>query len=140
MTVIAFDGKSMAADKMLSDSGVGVKITKIHRIDDNLIVALSGDSPACATMLAWLRSGGIIQNFPDWLLNQDNGFVSMIVWCKGGGGRPVFQLSTPYKDRANYVGRKEWARFCISRHASRKISKGGRGIGLRALHRVRPWR
>jgi hypothetical protein len=52
LTVIAFDGKTLAADKACATSGYISTVTKLFRIN-GLPVALSGDETAAMAFLAW---------------------------------------------------------------------------------------
>jgi len=63
MTVIAFDGKTLAADKRSSSNSVIHVITKIHRIG-NLLVAHSGPVDFGLVMVEWVRSGRVPEKFP----------------------------------------------------------------------------
>lgn len=56
MTVIAWDGQTLAADKRaVSGGGIARTVTKIMRHDDALL-AITGDWDAGAEMRAWLTA------------------------------------------------------------------------------------
>ncbi len=63
MTVIAFDGKTVAADKRATNGTLIMTTTKIFRVGD-AICASAGDTDKCAEMLAWFRSGAKPEEFP----------------------------------------------------------------------------
>lgn len=64
MTVIAFDGKTLAADKMTVDgSGLRRTVTKIERINDHL-VAFAGSWDVATEMRAWWAAGAKPDDFP----------------------------------------------------------------------------
>lgn len=64
MTVIAWDGKTLAADKRAIQNGyVGGTVTKIHRWDGGLC-AFAGDFDVGMQMVEWLRGGGNPEKFP----------------------------------------------------------------------------
>lgn len=52
MTVIAWDGKTLAADKRGTVAGMAYAVTKIHRLPDGL-VAFSGGGAHAAELLNW---------------------------------------------------------------------------------------
>ena|SRR3990167_897099 len=74
MTCIAWDGKTLAADKRVTNSGLGSTITKVFEVNGK-IVAFSGDGDAAMEMLAWFSAGAKPEKFParnrsekDWAL------------------------------------------------------------------------
>lgn len=64
MTVIAFDGMTLAADKRCSGGSAVFTVRKIDRLSDGSLVGLTGDTAYCAQMLAWLRDGEKLADFP----------------------------------------------------------------------------
>ena len=54
MTVIAWDGKTLAADKMDCSVGYGYTVTKVHRLHDGSLAAISGDGDHAMALLQWL--------------------------------------------------------------------------------------
>ncbi len=64
MTVIAFDGKTLAADKRATcGGGIARTVTKITRIGSYL-VAVSGDWDAACELRAWWEAGADPAAFP----------------------------------------------------------------------------
>ncbi len=63
MTVIAWDGKTLAADKAASCAGFKNTVTKIHRVPGGL-VALAGDGDSALDLLAWFRGGRMASDYP----------------------------------------------------------------------------
>jgi ATP-dependent protease HslVU (ClpYQ) peptidase subunit len=56
MTVIAWDGKTLAADRMVVSGGVKRMTTKIHRVDGDLF-GISGCLAIGMARLQWVRDG-----------------------------------------------------------------------------------
>lgn len=56
MTVIAWDGKTLAADKQCTNAGHGSTCTKIHRCEGG-VVAFHGDESHAMQLLKWFDSG-----------------------------------------------------------------------------------
>lgn len=84
MTVLAWDGKTLAADKMGSGGGIPLTITKIHKLKlrlvtgGPLVVGLAGFAGVCDTsgeMLAWLSEGAVPKEFPESARDADTVLV-----------------------------------------------------------------
>lgn len=56
MTVIVWDGKFLAADKLAEVGGSEFSVTKIFRVND-LLVGLAGDFPHALLIRDWLDAG-----------------------------------------------------------------------------------
>lgn len=56
MTVIAWDGRTLAADKRVSFQGLACTTTKIATAR-GCLVGLCGDGPSAQSMLQWFRDG-----------------------------------------------------------------------------------
>lgn len=63
MTVVAWDGKMLAADRRTVNSGLIGITTKIHRIGD-LLVGTSGPITSGEAMIEWVRKGRDAASFP----------------------------------------------------------------------------
>lgn len=81
MTVIAFDGKTLAADKRAVNNGYkGGTVTKIHRWDGGLC-AFSGDMDVGVQLVHWLREGAKPARYPR---AQEKGAANFLVIHTGG--------------------------------------------------------
>lgn len=63
MTVIAWDGTTLAADRACDIGGIISEVTKIRRLDGALI-ALAGDGTRLEQFAAWLAAGGDPAAYP----------------------------------------------------------------------------
>lgn len=81
MTCIAWDGKTLAADKMSCSVGYGYTVTKIHRLKGGAIVGFSGDGDGAMALLAWLNSPRDAAAYP---LGQKDNDTSALVIEPGG--------------------------------------------------------
>jgi ATP-dependent protease HslVU (ClpYQ) peptidase subunit len=63
MTVIAWDGKALAADKRSTIAGMAATTTKIHRVFGEL-VGFSGSGSHAAELLEWVKGGRKPEAFP----------------------------------------------------------------------------
>jgi ATP-dependent protease HslVU (ClpYQ) peptidase subunit len=65
MTVIAWDGKTLAADKQSTFCGLPRTTTKIHRAKDGSLLGAAGETAMCAALRAWYDAGAVTADFPD---------------------------------------------------------------------------
>lgn len=64
MTVIAWDGRTLAADKRaVSGGGIARTVTKIER-HGACLIAITGDWDTGAEMREWFKAGADIERFP----------------------------------------------------------------------------
>lgn len=64
MTVIAWDGKTLAADKRNTSYGYASTVTKIRRLPDGRLAGASGDCTLCMALLEWAATGMPKDSFP----------------------------------------------------------------------------
>lgn len=62
MTVVAWDGKTLAADKAATAVGHSSTVTKVFRVPGG-IVAFSGESTRCMELLHWFNGGRVVADF-----------------------------------------------------------------------------
>jgi ATP-dependent protease HslVU (ClpYQ) peptidase subunit len=84
MTTIAWDGKTLAADKLGNSSGLKYKVTKIFRIDQNhykgSLVGFSGTYPASMALLHWLRTSPNEEDlYPSIQANEDKNTYALLI-------------------------------------------------------------
>lgn len=65
MTVVAWDGKTLAADKRTSFGGMHATTTKVHRMPDGSIVGCAGNTAQIYEMLNWLKTGADADKLPN---------------------------------------------------------------------------
>lgn len=63
MTVIAFDGKTLAADKQCTNAGHPFTATKIHRVPGGL-VGFTGNAGHAQALLQWFNDGADPTKWP----------------------------------------------------------------------------
>lgn len=64
MTVIAWDGKTLAADKAATSVGFSNTVTKIYRVPAGL-VGFAGNGDAAMQLLRWFREGMKPEDWPE---------------------------------------------------------------------------
>jgi hypothetical protein len=65
MTVIAWDGKTLAADKRATMSGHPATVTKIARTPKGELMAVSGDLDTARALMDWYGAGADRATYPD---------------------------------------------------------------------------
>ena len=84
MSVIAWDGKTLAADKRLCSGTLIRTTTKIFRLGDiNALAAYAGDADSGEEVLAWFRAGHAPADFPPMQRDKDAWAPLLIVWRDG---------------------------------------------------------
>ena len=63
MTIICWDGKTLAADKMASFGGQHGTTIKLHRID-GMLIGGCGTTALIKQMVSWFRDGCDVDSFP----------------------------------------------------------------------------
>lgn len=79
MTVIAWDGTTLAADKRAVCNGFIRTTTKIKRIRD-MLVGCAGDLGVAAAMMAWIERGCDESKYPDSQKDTDDMVSTIIIW------------------------------------------------------------
>lgn len=77
MTIVVWDGKTLAADKQATHSDLVRKVTKVRRIREHL-VAVSGDWDRAQELFKWFELGADETKYPEFQ-KTDNDFVGMLV-------------------------------------------------------------
>ena len=77
MTIIVWDGKTLASDKQATNAGLKRQVTKIFVINGHM-VGFSGDFDYAQTMKHWFESGCKPEEFPKHQ-EDDNKWVGMVV-------------------------------------------------------------
>lgn len=96
MTVIAWDGHTLAADKRGENSSFARTVTKIRRFPDGSIGGCSGDAHDAAELLDWYASGANPDALPArQKADKDSATALLVVTRKGellhfnGGAFPI---------------------------------------------------
>lgn len=71
MTVIAWDGKTLAADRQTTIGDMIATRSKIHKLGDDLYFVGSGDTDRVLIMVEWVRNGCDPEKWPSFQRNQD---------------------------------------------------------------------
>jgi hypothetical protein len=82
VTVIAWDGKTLAADKLLDCNGYPGIATKIRRAPNGDLLGASGDSDACRAMMDWYMTGADPVKFPENSRAEDSRSMLLVITTK----------------------------------------------------------
>jgi hypothetical protein len=83
MTVIAWDGRTMAADKRMDCNGYPATVTKIYRMPDGALLGGSGDSDVISALRHWYQDGCNPSAYPDNRAEQGCYATLMVVTAAG---------------------------------------------------------
>ncbi len=103
MTVIAWDGKTLAADKQSTAAGYAYAVTKIHRVPSG-IVAFSGNSTHAAALLNWFKGDMDPKCYPTEA-TYDDGAGSVLVTNAGELFLYDSKIAFPEKIESKYFAR-----------------------------------
>ena len=87
MTVIAWDGKTLAADKQQTCVGLKSKTTKIKKTEHGELLFSSGKASIVTSLFHWYESGADADKYPKHQEDNDNhGWLYVIrkdktIWC-----------------------------------------------------------
>lgn len=65
MTIIAWDGETLAADKQSTFANMRVTATKINRMPNGSLFAASGETSMCKALRYWYENGADLDKWPD---------------------------------------------------------------------------
>ena len=82
MTVVAWDGTTLAADKRVTYQGLACTVTKIFRVGDKL-VGFSGNGDQAMEMLAWFREGADFRTFPQSQRSKEDWVATLVINADG---------------------------------------------------------
>jgi len=71
MTVIAWDGKTIAADRQCSNAGMKWATTKLFRLRNGEVCGICGDWSHGMQVMAWYEDGAEPASFPDCRSDED---------------------------------------------------------------------
>lgn len=80
MSVIAFDGKRLSADRQATYNGTKLTIDKIFQPEPHIILGFVGEHAQGTKMIEWFMSGADPTTFPE--PKSDEGAASLIVLTK----------------------------------------------------------
>ena len=64
MSVVAWDGKTLAADRQAGCAGLRIETRKIWRQEDGTVLAFTGSIDSMMMLLRWYREGAKVEQWP----------------------------------------------------------------------------
>ena len=91
MTVIAWDGKTLAADKQATQYSQKQVVTKIFKLDDGSLAAICGQAVYGLQIIEWLKNAG---DYPNNKATNEDSYAE-VLHIKNGKLYKYSQLETP---------------------------------------------
>lgn len=82
MSVIAWDGKSIASDRQITYGGAKVSITKLWRLDDGSFMALTGNYDKALMVKNWYLQGADPERYPAFQSQPE--WATLVIAKKSG--------------------------------------------------------
>lgn len=80
MTVIAWDGNTLAADRQGTvGNSISVPVRKLFRANNGNLVGVSGDGGYAMSWLAWYQAGAKPEDLPSFQLDKDNWCAALVI-------------------------------------------------------------
>lgn len=102
MTVIAWDGKTLAADRQAECGRSRAAVRKIFTVRDGL-AGISGDLSIGMEVLAWYEAGAIPADWPASNRNLNEGAALTVIRMDDGAPRAFFYESSPFPFRTEGI-------------------------------------
>lgn len=83
MTVLAWDGKTLAADKRTSFGGLHATTTKVHRLADGRLFGGCGATAVIKEVQHWIEAGADPAKFPAAQRSKDDNCSALVVQLDG---------------------------------------------------------
>ena len=82
MTVIAWDGKTLAADRQMTWADMRSTVNKLRQLPNGEVLAVTGDSARAVAVLRWYEEGADPEKWPKCQTETD--YARLIVARHGG--------------------------------------------------------
>ena len=79
MTVIAWDGRTLAADKQTTFGSVKAQTTKIKRSACGALMGAAGPTAACREMMDWYERGADKESFPQHQRDEQKSAALLVI-------------------------------------------------------------
>lgn len=99
MTVIAWDGTTLAADKQMTCQGLREKVTKLHRVMHKdygeCLIGIAGSYAHAQELIAWFASGEGVEGFPAHMRAWEDASI-LVIRRVAGTPRIEYYSRGPY--------------------------------------------
>lgn len=86
MSVIAWDGKSIATDRQMSVGDMRSQVTKLKRLTSGAIVGIAGSLDGGLTLMQWFENGAAPDKWPEFQKDKDRWALLVAVLANGKVG------------------------------------------------------
>lgn len=83
MTVIAYDGKWIAADRQSNSGNLVYPSTKLRRLDNGEVIASTGYVDTCTAIENWYAGGADLDRYPQGQADKERYAVLVVVSTEG---------------------------------------------------------
>lgn len=101
MTVVAWDGRYLAADRMCRRGETISEMTKIKRISTGEVLAVTGALDYAMCLIEWYELGSIRENWPEYQKSED--CASLIVASKECGIKVYDRVPIPIQEESKIL-------------------------------------
>lgn len=129
MSVIVWDGTTLAADRQAVSGGRIYRVRKIVRIDQNRIAGFAGCMTQGLKVIEWLRSGSGLGDFPK--LDREDDYCTVLLVERRGSRRPRLWR---YESHAHPIAVRDRVHACGS---GSDFAHGALALGASAREAVR---
>jgi hypothetical protein len=105
MTCIAWDGRTLAADKRATVAGHAATVTKIMRTPSGELIGASGDLDTGRALMAWYCAGADASSFPDNRNGEYCRAYLMVITLEGKVHKYEREpIALPFEDKFSAMG------------------------------------
>jgi len=119
MTVIAWDGKSIAADKLEAYGDIERTTDKLERFNEG-VLTFTGEATKGIELIEWFEKGRKKENWPEFQKTND---FAVLIYAKGGCVEVFYQESTPVVLRGGFHAWGAGAKYAIGAMAAGKTAE-----------------
>src|SRR6185503_13075151 len=101
MSIVVFDGKTLAADCLAVNSGLRMKVNKIFREPNGTLLAFTGQLDAGLIMVKWFQDGADLACYPPFQAKED--WTRLIVVHPTGEVVVYEQHPVGYREERSYA-------------------------------------
>jgi ATP-dependent protease HslVU (ClpYQ) peptidase subunit len=99
LTCIAWDGKTLAADKLADNAGLKLTVTKIYRLKDGSLFGYAGIALLGLLMKDWIEAGCNPADFPEVQKDKDEWGTCVVISDSGARVYQRFPIAITFEDK-----------------------------------------
>lgn len=83
MSVVAWDGKTLAADRQCTNAGMRYVCTKMRQLSNGVVLAVTGCMDSGLMMMRWFEEGADRDNWPDPQTDKEHWSRLIVLYPNG---------------------------------------------------------